>query len=126
MSGAQEPVGTLDVALAHAAKLLVSDPTLAAEQAGEILKVAPGHPVATIILGASRRALGDAPAALAILGPLALEHPGWVSTHYELGLALGLAGRSRGSGGGAADRRAPQAGNERCLAGARGPPHRAW
>ena len=95
MSGAQEPVGTLDVALAHAAKLLVSDPALAAEQAGEILKVAPGHPVATIILGASHRARGDAPAALAILEPLAAEHPGWVSTHYELGLALGLAGRSK-------------------------------
>jgi tetratricopeptide (TPR) repeat protein len=94
MSGVQEPVGTLDVALAHAAKLLTSDPTLAAEQAGEILKVAPGHPVATIILGASYRARGDAPAALAILEPLASAHPAWVSTHYELGLALGLAGRS--------------------------------
>jgi tetratricopeptide (TPR) repeat protein len=95
MSGVQEPVGTLEVALAHAAKLLVSDPALAAEQAGEILKAAPGHPVATIILGASHRARGDAPAALAILEPLAREHPGWVSTHYELGLALGLAGRSK-------------------------------
>jgi tetratricopeptide (TPR) repeat protein len=95
MSGAQEPVGALDVALAHAAKLLVSDPALAAEQAGEILEVAPGHPVATIILGASHRARGDAPAALAILEPLAFAYPDWVSTHYELGLALGLAGRSR-------------------------------
>ncbi len=95
MGGAQEPVGTLEVALAHAAKLLLSDPALAAEQAGEILKVAPGHPVATIILGASHRALGDAPAALAILEPLALAHPDWVSTHYELGLALGLAGHSK-------------------------------
>ena len=94
MSGAQEPVGTLDVALAHAAKLLTSDPTLAAEQADEVLKVAPGHPVATVILGASQRARGDAPAALAILEPLARAHPGWVTPHYELGLALGLAGRS--------------------------------
>jgi tetratricopeptide (TPR) repeat protein len=95
MSGAQQPVGTLEVALAHAAKLLVSDPALAADQAGEILKVAPGHPVATIILGASHRARGDASAALAILEPLALAYPDWVSTHYELGLALGLAGQSR-------------------------------
>ncbi len=94
MGGAQEPVGTIDVALAHAAKLLTSDPTLAAEQAEEILKVAPDHPVATIILGASHRARGDAPAALAILEPLARAHPDWVSTHYELGLALGVAGRS--------------------------------
>jgi tetratricopeptide (TPR) repeat protein len=94
MGGAQEPVGTLEVALAHAAKLLATDPVLASEQAGEILKVAPGHPVATIILGASHRARGDAPAALEILEPLALAHPTWVSTHYELGLALGLAGRA--------------------------------
>ncbi|MFO1392799.1 MAG: sulfotransferase [Steroidobacteraceae bacterium] len=94
MSGAPEPTGTLEVALAHAAKLLVSDPTLAGEQATEILKVAPGHPVATIILGASHRARGDAPSALAILEPLAVAHPDWVSTHYELGLAYGVAGRS--------------------------------
>ncbi len=94
MSGAQEPVGTLEVALAHAATLLTSNPTLAAEQADEVLKVAPGHPVATVILGASHRARGDAPAALAILEPLARAHPGWVTPHYELGLALGLAGRS--------------------------------
>jgi tetratricopeptide (TPR) repeat protein len=94
MSGAQEPVGTLEVALAHAATLLASNPTLAAEQADEVLKVAPGNPVATVILGASHRARGNAPAALAILEPLARAHPGWVSPHYELGLALGLAGRS--------------------------------
>ncbi|HQR77319.1 MAG TPA: sulfotransferase [Burkholderiaceae bacterium] len=95
MSGAPEPTGTLEVALAHAAKLLVSDPALAGEQATEILKVAPGHPVATIILGASHRARGDAPSALAILEPLAAAHPSWVSTHYELGLAYGVAGRSQ-------------------------------
>ena len=94
MSGAQEPVGTLEVALAHAAKLLTSDPTLAAEQADEVLKVAPGNPVAMVILGASHRARGDAPAALAILEPLARAYPDWVTPHYELGLALGLAGRS--------------------------------
>ena len=92
MSGAQEPVGTLEVALAHAAKLLTSDPTLAAEQADEVLKVAPGHPVAMVILGASHRAGGNAPAALAILDPLARAYPDWVTPHYELGLALGLRG----------------------------------
>jgi tetratricopeptide (TPR) repeat protein len=95
MSGAPEPVGSIQVALKHAADLLVSNPALAAEQAGEILKVAPGHPVATVILGASRRAMSDAPGALAILEPLARAHPDWVTTHYELGLAYGVAGRSR-------------------------------
>ena len=33
MTSGPEPVGTLDVALAHAEKLLVSQPSLAAEQA---------------------------------------------------------------------------------------------
>jgi tetratricopeptide (TPR) repeat protein len=94
MSGAPEPVGTLEVALAHAAKLLETDPALAAEQAREILKVVPAHPVATIILGASHRARADAAAALEILEPLARAHPNWSSVHFELGLALGAAGRS--------------------------------
>ena len=94
MSGAQEPVGTLEVALAHAEALLDSDPALAAEQASEILKVVPGHPVATIILGAAHRAAGDAAAALAVLEPLSRTQPNWAAAHYELGLALGLAERS--------------------------------
>src|SRR5512137_2352267 len=95
MSGANEPVGSIDVALSHAAKLLDSRPDLAAEQAGEVLKVAPGHPVASIILGASHRARGDTATALAVLEPLAAAHPDWVSPHYELGLAYGMAGHSR-------------------------------
>ncbi|MDH4260648.1 MAG: hypothetical protein OEW16_10175, partial [Gammaproteobacteria bacterium] len=56
---AREPVGTLAVALAHAQKLLDSDPTLAAEQATEILKSVPGHPGAKLLLGVARRRLGD-------------------------------------------------------------------
>jgi tetratricopeptide (TPR) repeat protein len=93
MSGAPEPVGTLQVALAHAAKLLDSDPALAAQQAAEILKVVPGQPVATIILGASHRARGDVAAALDVLDPLSRAQPNWASAHYERGLALGLAGQ---------------------------------
>jgi hypothetical protein len=38
VSGAIEPVGSVDVALAYAARLLERDPALAAEQANEILK----------------------------------------------------------------------------------------
>jgi tetratricopeptide (TPR) repeat protein len=94
MSGASEPTGTLKVALAHAAKLLDADPVLAAEQAREILKVVPDQPVATVILGAALRAQGDPTGAIAILAPLAGQHPDWVSPHYELGLALGAAGRA--------------------------------
>ena len=94
MGGAPEPVGTLQVALAHAAKLLDTDPALAAEQAHEILKVVPDQPVATIVLAASCRALGDLDTALGILEPLARRYPDWVSAHYEFGLALGASGRT--------------------------------
>ena len=94
MGGAPEPVGTLQVALAHAAKLLDTDPALAAEQAREILKVVPDQPVATIVLAASCRALGDLDTALGILEPLARRYPDWVSAHYEFGLALGASGRT--------------------------------
>ncbi|HEV7137778.1 MAG TPA: sulfotransferase [Steroidobacteraceae bacterium] len=54
-----EPVGTLDVALAHASRLLAVKPGLAAEQACEILKVVPRQPQATLILGLARAAGGD-------------------------------------------------------------------
>ena len=90
---AEEPVGTLAVALAHAQKLLVSDPALAADQATEILKAVPGHPVAQLLLGVARRRGGDLPAALAVLEPLANAQPGWFAVYYELGLTLGSARR---------------------------------
>ena len=92
MSGAQEPVGTVDVALQHAVKLLGESPALAAEQAEEILKAAPQHPLALLIKGVSRRNLGDPKAALEVLRPLAAAQPGWAPAHYELGVTLGHAG----------------------------------
>ena len=93
MSGAQEPTGPIEVALQHAARLLPTRPDLAAEQAVEILKAAPGHPLATLMLAAAHRAQGDAAAALELLEPLARAHPSWVAPHYEAGLALGRLGR---------------------------------
>jgi tetratricopeptide (TPR) repeat protein len=89
MSGASEPVGTLEVALNHAARLLATNPAAAAEQAAEILKVVPGHPQATLLLGVARRKTSDASSAVGILEPLAAKHPNWAAAHYELGLALG-------------------------------------
>ncbi|HEY2036469.1 MAG TPA: sulfotransferase [Steroidobacteraceae bacterium] len=56
---AAEPVGTLEVALAHASRLLAVKPAVAAEQAGEILKVIPRQPQAMLILGLARAAAGD-------------------------------------------------------------------
>src|ERR1700736_1856734 len=87
LSWTAEPVGTLDVALAHATRLMQSDPKLAAEQAGEILKVVPGHPVATLLLGCARAAAGETDAALQILEQLTRAQPNWAAAHYELGLA---------------------------------------
>jgi tetratricopeptide (TPR) repeat protein len=93
LSTASEPVGTLDVALAHAARLLETQPLLASEQAGEILKAVPGHPPARLIQGIARRVAGEPGAALAVLEPLAQEQPRWPAAQLELGIALGEAGR---------------------------------
>ncbi len=92
MSGAPDAVGTLDVALGRAAQLIASDPTLAIEQANEILKVVPGQAAATLILGAANRAAGKLTMALAVLEPLSRAHPAWAGAHYERALALGLVG----------------------------------
>ena len=92
-SGSAEAVGSIDVALAHAGGLLERAPQLAAQQAAEILRVAPGHPAATLILAIARRATEDPAAALALLEPLARSQPNWVAVHYELGLTLAALGR---------------------------------
>ena len=89
-----EPTGTLETALSHAVRLLRHDPCLAAEQADEILKVAPGHPTTTLLLGAARRMIGDTAVALRVLAPLAAAQPQWADAHYELGLALADRGQA--------------------------------
>ncbi|HEY8122268.1 MAG TPA: sulfotransferase [Myxococcota bacterium] len=93
MSASAEPVGTLDVALAHARRLLARDLASAAEQAAEILRVVPDQPMARLILGIARRESGDTQGALAVLEPLASDSPSWAAAHYELGIALGAADR---------------------------------
>jgi tetratricopeptide (TPR) repeat protein len=62
-----DPVGTLEVALAHAARLLEAQPKFAADQAEEILKVLPEQPTALLLLGLARRALGQSGEAMAPL-----------------------------------------------------------
>ncbi|MBV6423797.1 MAG: Beta-barrel assembly-enhancing protease [Steroidobacteraceae bacterium] len=93
MDSATDPVGTLDVALAHAAQLLQVDPRLAAEQADEILNVAPGHPIAQLTLGSAYRRQGDTARALGVLEPLVRTQPRWGVAQLELGLALANAHR---------------------------------
>lgn len=89
MTATSEPVGTLETALAHTQRLMTSEPRLAAEQATEVLKVAPGHPLATLLLGVAQRRARDAAASLAVLDPLAQSQPKWAAAHYELGLTHG-------------------------------------
>ena len=88
MTDANEPSGTIDAALQHARRLLDSSPAMAAEQAGEILKVAPNHPLATLLLAKARRMGGDAAGAVSVLESLAAAQPQWAAAHYERGVAL--------------------------------------
>jgi predicted Zn-dependent protease len=88
MNSAADPTGTVDKALAHARRLLEGNPGLAAEQAAEVLKAVPNHPLATLLLGVARRMNGEAASAVAILERLAEQKPNWAAAHYELGVAL--------------------------------------
>lgn len=93
MSGTSEPVGTVDIALAHAARLLDVDPTLAAAQAQEILNAVPNHPPAVLLLATARRRSGNPAAALEVLEQLLRAQGRWAAAHFEHGLALAAAGR---------------------------------
>ncbi|HEY0502535.1 MAG TPA: sulfotransferase [Lysobacter sp.] len=93
MSLASEPTTSLETALAHASRLLATDPVLAGEQATEILRVVGNHPMALLLLAASHTARGNADQAVAILGPLAVAQPHSAKTQLELGIALGRVGR---------------------------------
>jgi tetratricopeptide (TPR) repeat protein len=106
MSGGSEPVGTLEVALAHTQRLLEKNPALAAEQASEILKAVPHHPVARLLLASARHKSGNPLGALEILEPLARAQPNWAAAQFELGQALGSV--RRGDEAVAALRRAAQ------------------
>jgi tetratricopeptide (TPR) repeat protein len=93
MPGVPEPPSGLDTALAHTRRLLQIDPKLAVEQASEILKIVPNHPIAILLLGVARRALGDTAAALTLLERLVAGQPSSAAAHYELGVTLAEAGR---------------------------------
>jgi tetratricopeptide (TPR) repeat protein len=92
MTNGAEPVGTLEVALARAERLLASEPLLAAEQAVEILHHVPDHLPSQLILGVARRRCARPADAVAVLEPLVRVQPRWAAAWRELGLALGDAG----------------------------------
>ena len=93
MSAASEPTASLQVALAHAGRLLASAPALAAEQAQEILRMVPGQRTALLVLGAAHNARGASEQAVAVLAPLAEQQPDWAAAQLELGIGLGRIGR---------------------------------
>ncbi len=94
MSHASDPVGTLDAALAHAARLLDIRPLLAAEQAEEILRVLPGQPLARQLLVRAKLRLDALDEALPLLQSLEVAQPGFELVQCEAGLTLRRLGRS--------------------------------
>jgi tetratricopeptide (TPR) repeat protein len=78
VSVANEPTGTLEVAMRHAAALLAAKPELAAEQAREVLKAVPNHAPAAFLLARASARIGrgdDAIAALRRTVKLQPDHP---------------------------------------------------
>jgi len=71
----QGPTGTLDVALAHARRLLARDPAMAAEQAREILRAVPGHPATLLLLGEALALAGRDDEAVAALAEATRRDP---------------------------------------------------
>ena len=93
----REPTGSIATALAHAQALLVRDPRLAEAQVREILKAAPLHAPAQLLLAAAFRQQGKTAEAVRLLQALAQANPQSAGTQFELGLALADAGQSHGS-----------------------------
>jgi predicted Zn-dependent protease len=93
IADAAEPTGTLESALAQTRRLLKTDPTLAAEQAREILKVVPRHPVAILLLGIALRAAGETALALSSFEQLVVDQPSSPAARFQLGATLGETGQ---------------------------------
>ena len=93
-SSSGSPTGSLEVALAHAERLLDTDPALAAEQAGEILRVVGDHPAAWLLLANAHALRGRPREALDILGPLAAAQPRSARVQFAFGQALAATGHA--------------------------------
>jgi len=94
LTAADDPKGSVAVALAHGFGLLARAPALAAEQAAEILRAAPREPRAHFLMGAARRRLGEPGVAVSHLA-LALKG---APPSADLLLELALAEAARGEG----------------------------
>ncbi|HWA30858.1 MAG TPA: sulfotransferase [Rhizomicrobium sp.] len=85
------------MALAQAARLLSSQPDLAAEQAREILKVVPGQKQARFLLAVALRKQGQGSEARDVLVDLVNLDPNVADLHFELGLARSAMGDNDGA-----------------------------
>ncbi len=92
MSASPETVSNLEMALAHASRLLSIDPVLAAEQATEILKVIPDQPNALMLLALSLNNTGHTENAQVTLSRLLEIQPNWAAAHFEMGQILARSG----------------------------------
>lgn len=97
MANASDTTGNLDTALANTRKLIVARPALAEEQAREILKHAPGHPEAELLLALARARQGDHDSAFVILERLARTQPKAPAVHYTYAQALAHRGDIEGA-----------------------------
>ena len=79
--------------MAHASRLLETEPLLALEQAQAVLEAVPSHPPAVLLMAQAHRLTNDIAAALAVVEPLAHRQTTWAAAHFELGLTLASAGR---------------------------------
>jgi tetratricopeptide (TPR) repeat protein len=75
MNAPTEKTGTLEFALANAARLLEREPSLAAQQAQEILKVVPGNSPALFLLARAFGASGRGDDAIALLRQITEREP---------------------------------------------------
>jgi len=97
VSAGAEPVGTIEVALKHTARLLERNPTMAVEQAAEILKVAPGNAVATFLYGLALGATGRGEDAVGALQRAVQLDPNLPGAWHALGDHLGTMGDVEGA-----------------------------
>jgi tetratricopeptide (TPR) repeat protein len=92
-SAADNVTTSIEAAMAHASQLLDSDPSLAAEQAREILSVVPNYPPALLLLAVSQFRQGHLSDALERLETIVTAQGKWAEAHFEYALVLAGAGK---------------------------------
>jgi tetratricopeptide (TPR) repeat protein len=88
MSAVTVEMSGLETALSHANKLLAINPSLAAQQAEEILKVVPQQPNALILLALAEDRLGYVDSAIVHLRQVIQIQANWAAPYLELGFIL--------------------------------------